>query len=62
MTNYQLIMTLLLQGNSYRTIQARCGAAHATISKARKALDRNNITTKSPDLGLQHRRPDHLDW
>lgn len=51
MTNYQLIMTLLLQGNSYRTIQARCGAAHATISKARKALDRNNITTEAQILG-----------
>lgn len=46
MTNYELIMTLLLQGSSYRTIQAQCGAAHATIAKARKALDQHAITTQ----------------
>lgn len=45
MTNYRLIMHLLLAGNSYREIQARCGAAHATIAKARKTLDHHHITT-----------------
>lgn len=45
MTNYRLIMHLLLGGSSYRTIQARCGAAHATIAKARKALDHHQVTT-----------------
>lgn len=44
-------MTLLLQGNSYRTIQARCGATHATIAKGRKALNRHNITTEAQVLG-----------
>lgn len=51
MTNYQLIMTLLLRGNSYRTIQAHCGAAHATIAKARKALDQHNLTTGAQIMG-----------
>ncbi len=51
MTNYQLIMTLLLRGNSYRTIQAHCGAAHATIAKARKALDQHNLTTEAQIMG-----------
>src|SRR5699024_9720740 len=50
-TNYQLIMTLLLRGNSYRTIQAHCGAAHATIAKARKALDQHNLTTEAQIMG-----------
>ncbi|MGD7003886.1 IS21 family transposase [Corynebacterium halotolerans] len=45
MTNYRLIMQLLLGGSSYRDTQARCGAAHATIAKARKTLDHHKITT-----------------
>lgn len=45
MTNYRLIMQLLLGGSSYRTIQAHCSAAHATIAKARKTLDHHQITT-----------------
>lgn len=45
MANYRLIMHLLLAGSSYRTIQARCGAAHATIAKATKPLDEYRITT-----------------
>lgn len=45
MTNYRLIMHLLLAGNSYREIQTRCGAAHATIAKARKTRDHHHITT-----------------
>lgn len=40
-------MQLLLDGSSYRTIQAHCGAAHATIAKARKALDHHRITTQA---------------
>lgn len=45
MTNYRLIMKLLLQGRSYRQIQNLSGAASATISKARKALDSHGITS-----------------
>lgn len=52
MTNYRLIMQLLLAGSSYRTIQARCGAAHATIAKAGKALDHHHITTHAQLEGL----------
>lgn len=46
-TNYRLIMHLLLGGSSYRMIQARCGAAHATIAKATKTLEECRITTSA---------------
>lgn len=52
MTNYRLIMRLLLAGSSYREIQARCGVAHATIAKARKTLDHHQITTPAQLDGL----------
>lgn len=54
MTNYQLIMTLLLKGDSYRSIQAQCGAAHVTIAKARKVLDEHNFTTEAQVLGIRN--------
>lgn len=47
MTKYRLIMSLLLDARSYRTIQAHCGAAHATIAKAKKTLDAHRITTQA---------------
>lgn len=47
MVDYRLIMKLLLQGRSYRQIQQQCGAAQATIAKARKALDANGISSVS---------------
>ena len=47
MVDYRLIMKLSLQGRSYRQIQQQCGAAHATIAKARKALDSHGITSVS---------------
>ncbi|MDP9831588.1 IS21 family transposase [Trueperella abortisuis] len=46
MTDYRLIIKLLLQGLSYRQIQQRCGAAQATIAKARKAIDSHGITSE----------------
>ena len=52
MTNYRLIMRLLLAGSSYREIQARCGVAHATIAKARKTLDHHQLTTPAQLDGL----------
>ena len=51
MVNYRLIMGLLLEGTSYRDIQSRCGAAHATTAKARKALNEHAITTHTQLAG-----------
>lgn len=45
-------MTLLLKADSYRSIQAQCGAAHATIAKARKVLNEHNFTTEAQVLGI----------
>lgn len=45
MADYKQIMALLVQGNSYRQVQARAGCSHRTISKARQVLDDQKLTT-----------------
>ena len=47
MTNYRLVMSLLLQGRSYRDIEAMAGCSHRTIAKARKVCREAGLTTAS---------------
>ena len=45
MTNYRLIMTLLIKQVPYREIQTRLRTSPSTIAKARALLDTHGITT-----------------
>lgn len=47
MVDYRQVMRLLLRGESYRLIQARTGAAPATISKAKKSMDAHGIVDEA---------------
>ena len=47
MVDYCHVMRLLLRGESYRLIQARTGAAPATISKAKKSMDAHGIVDEA---------------
>ena len=45
MADYRHIMSLLVQGYSYREVQALAGCSHRTIAKARHVLDVEGFTT-----------------
>lgn len=45
MADYRLIMALLLQEQPYRQIQVMAGCSHRAISRARRVLDAEHLTT-----------------
>lgn len=47
MTDYRLVMSLLLQGRSYRDIEAIAGCSHRTIAKAKKVCHEHGLTATS---------------
>lgn len=46
MTDYRLVMSQLLQGRSYREIEAIAGCSHRTIAKAKKICGERELTTE----------------
>ena len=44
MTDYRLVMSLLLQDRSYRDIEAIAGCSHRTIAKAKKVCREHGLT------------------
>ena len=47
MTDYRLVMSLLLQDRSYRDIEAIAGCSHRTIAKAKKVCHEHGLTATS---------------
>ena len=47
MTDYRLVMSLLLQDRSYRDIEAIAGCSHRTIAKAKKVCHDHGLTATS---------------
>lgn len=47
MTDYRLVMSLLLQDRSYRDIEAIAGCSHRTIAKAKKVCQDQGLTATS---------------
>ena len=47
MTDYRLVMSLLLQDRSYRDIEAIAGCSHRTIAKAKKVCHDHGLTAAS---------------
>ena len=45
MTDYRLVMLLLMQRWSYRQIEARAGCSHATIAKAKQICEDHGFET-----------------
>lgn len=45
MTDYRLVMLLLMQHWSYRQIEARAGCSHATIAKAKQICEDHGFET-----------------
>lgn len=60
MTDYRLVMSLLLQGRSYRQIEAIAGCSHRTIARARKVIDDHQLTSLNQVQGLSTQRLDEL--
>lgn len=52
MADYRLVMSLLVQGYSYREIEAMAGCSHRTIAKARKVVEERALTTTEQVEGL----------
>lgn len=52
MTDYRLVMSQLLQGRSYREIEAIAGCSHRTISKAKKICDEQGLSTEDQIAAL----------
>lgn len=46
MTDYRLVMGLLVQGYAYRQIEAMAGCSHRAIARARRVLDEEGWTTR----------------
>ncbi|MDO2378385.1 IS21 family transposase [Rhodococcus electrodiphilus] len=46
MTDYRLVMSLLLQGRSYREIETIAGCSHRAIAKAKKVCDERGLVTE----------------
>lgn len=55
MTDYRLVMSLLIQNMSYRQIESLATCSHATIAKAKKICRDHNLTTTSQinELGAE---------
>ncbi|ANI91114.1 IS21 family transposase [Dietzia timorensis] len=47
MTDYRLVMSLLLQDRSYRDIEAIAGCSHRTVAKAKKVCHEHGLTATS---------------
>lgn len=45
MTDYRLILRLLLRGKSYRDIESQAGCSHRTIAKAKAVANTRHLTT-----------------
>ncbi|MCS5480985.1 IS21 family transposase [Corynebacterium sp. YIM 101645] len=52
MTDYRLILTLLLRGLSYRQIEASASCSHRAIARARKVLDAHQWSTEEQITAL----------
>ena len=46
MTDYRLVMGLLVQGYAYRQIEAMAGCSHRAIARARRVVDEEGFTTR----------------
>lgn len=60
MTNYRLVMSLLLQDRSYRDIEAIAGCSHRTIAKAKKVCHEQGLTATSQVEALSGEEIDAL--
>lgn len=47
MTDYRLVMSLLLQGRSYREIETLVGCSHRAIARAKKLCDERGFVTET---------------
>ena len=52
MTDYRLIMTLLIQQRPYRQIEVLASCSHRAIARAKRALDEEHITTEDQITAL----------
>ena len=57
MTDYRLVMSLLLQDRSYRDIEAIAGCSHRTIAKAKKVCHEHGVTATSRQLATGRYSP-----
>ncbi|MCT2122505.1 IS21 family transposase, partial [Dietzia cinnamea] len=60
MTDYRLVMSLLLQDRSYRDIEAIAGCSHRTVAKARKVCREHGVTATSQVEALSGEEIDAL--
>ena len=60
MTDYRLVMGLLVQGYAYRQIEAMAGCSHRAIARARRVLDEEGFTTREQVDGLSLEDIDRL--
>ena len=60
MTDYRLVMSLLLQDRSYRDIEAIAGCSHRTIAKAKKVCHDHGLTATSQVEALSGEEIDAL--
>ena len=60
MTDYRLVMSLLLQDRSYRDIEAIAGCSHRTIAKAKKVCHEHGVTATSQVEALSGEEIDAL--
>ena len=49
MTDYRLVMSLLLQNRSYRDIEVIAGCSHRTIAKAKKVCRDQGVDRHDSD-------------
>ena len=60
MTDYRLVMSLLLQNRSYRDIEAIAGCSHRTIAKAKRVCHDNGLTAAGQVEALSSEEIDAL--
>ena len=60
MTDYRLVMSLLLQDRSYRDIEAIAGCSHRTVAKAKKVCHEHGLTAASQIEALSGEEIDAL--
>ncbi len=60
MTDYRLVMTLLVHKRSYRQIEAIAGCSHTTVSKARTVMDEHGLSTVEQIAALSMEDLDRL--
>lgn len=59
-TDYRLILTLLLRGLSYRQIEANAACSHRAIARAKKVLDTHQWSTEAQITALTRQDLDTL--